>query len=402
MLFGMKLFTKNTPALIPLSDAEVDALQQKFLRGIDARADKIVAQITGADDSLRESVRDFILLATRLKLVDYSDKAITAYAQNGLDALKAAYAQAQDIPDAEIKRAELLEQFGENFRIPVDKSTGAVALSPDQETNMWLAQRSRREIAAVAQTFGDKERLYFKLETKPSATQATLAAFLQGSGFTITDYKNGFCTDAIGKQQFRIGKLLRQLGEETLLDAFMNDAARHDGLLMVVSRNAKDITFMSTNRGWGSCMSALGLSFEYTAEDVRQGSLVAYLISPNDPEINNPLARIALRPFDNLTRRQTAYRAFNEGDTMSGLFNLLAEKLERKKTHVPRTILLAEKPYGFQNDIFEKTVDAFLQTHINNGAAGTFKIRQGVYMDGKRELTLRAGRMLNVKMKSVF
>lgn len=77
-------------------------------------------------------------------------------------------------------------------------------------------------------------------------------------------------------------------------------------LMIVVSRKAEDIAGMSTDRRWKSCMELPGYdknkmfggSFHSRLfYDIKLGTLVAYLIRKDDKEIEDPLARIAIKPM---------------------------------------------------------------------------------------------------------
>jgi hypothetical protein len=81
---------------------------------------------------------------------------------------------------------------------------------------------------------------------------------------------------------------------------------------IVISRAAEDIAGMSTDRRWTSCMhlpgyinskgelTEGGMHYDILENDVRLGTLVAYLIDKEDydkKEIDNPWARIAIKPW---------------------------------------------------------------------------------------------------------
>ena len=81
---------------------------------------------------------------------------------------------------------------------------------------------------------------------------------------------------------------------------------------VVISRLAEDIAGMSTDRRWTSCMHLPGYTtskgeltkggayYDILEDDIRLGTLVAYLIDKEDydkKEIDNPWARIAIKPW---------------------------------------------------------------------------------------------------------
>ncbi|MDE2337611.1 MAG: hypothetical protein KGL10_09895, partial [Alphaproteobacteria bacterium] len=234
-------------------------------------------------------------------------------------------------------------------------------------------------IAAVAVLFGDEERIYLRLNgtEEESETQQCIAAYLEEKGYRITDYGGGYATDAAGRQQFRIGKLLK--GEADLYAAFCNDSSRTLGrLLVVVSRNAMDIALMSTGRAWSSCMGSGGFNWPYVPRDVSEGALVTYLISEKDPDILNPLARILLLPFREKMKKP-------------GLLARAAQKVFGRKSAeaAPQQIYLANKAYGLHNESFIKTVDDFVESTFNGGKTGRFFIADGLYPDMLTHIVVR-------------
>ena len=80
-------------------------------------------------------------------------------------------------------------------------------------------------------------------------------------------------------------------------------------LIIVISRHPYDVIGMSTDRNWKSCMLLPGYDekkpqggeyYDRLEYDVKEGTLVAYLIEDADKNINNPVARIAIKPFKNV------------------------------------------------------------------------------------------------------
>lgn len=76
--------------------------------------------------------------------------------------------------------------------------------------------------------------------------------------------------------------------------------------LVVISRDPYDIAGMSTDRRWKSCMRLPkhrnddgGQYRYYVMADLLEGTLIAYLIEKNDRDIDNPYARVLIKPFIN-------------------------------------------------------------------------------------------------------
>lgn len=230
------------------------------------------------------------------------------------------------------------------------------------------AAGERQDPERVKSVFGDEERLYLKGPAEIESTAKTeIAKALLDKGYSILDYREGKATDSRQKQQYKIGKLLADTPD--LLKKFMDDPARtQDKLMVVVSRNAEDIARMSTNREWTSCMNAKdGERWSFVPEAVRQGALVAYLVSENDVDINSPLARVTIVPFQD-----------KKGRTVYGV----------------------EKPYGLVNDAFLETINAFVERELNaEPVEGRFHIRQGVYNDLLPPTIYRRNDLLGEVMK---
>ena len=122
--------------------------------------------------------------------------------------------------------------------------------------------------------------------------------FVQDKGYEISDYKAGLASK--NNRVIKIGKLLDDPEIKKLYD---NDPARQAQAEyeVVISRHPYDIAGMSTDRGWTSCMNLKdGSNKEYVALDVKEGTLVAYLIKKGDRDIKRPVARIAIKPFVNV------------------------------------------------------------------------------------------------------
>ncbi len=98
----------------------------------------------------------------------------------------------------------------------------------------------------------------------------------------------------------RIGKLLNKLGEERLLQTYNrskeNTLKNVNDLQVVISRHPYDIIGMSTDRGWTTCHDLNderygGKHLRNITKNLRNGSLVAYVIRKSDRNINDPISR---------------------------------------------------------------------------------------------------------------
>ena len=139
--------------------------------------------------------------------------------------------------------------------------------------------------------------------------------YLQDKGYEIQNYVSGIAKKINNKQNIKIGKLLADNPE--LKNIFDNDPQRAlsktGDKLVVISRHPYDISSQSTGRGWTSCMNLIdGSNNNYVLEDIKEGTLIAYLIKADDKNITNPISRILIKPFVN-TNNPKDVALFAEG-----------------------------------------------------------------------------------------
>ena len=132
--------------------------------------------------------------------------------------------------------------------------------------------------------------------------------------FSIETYRRGILTK-VAPESVSIGKILSGGVKGGVIDAsilkkYMNDPARvsvevsdadrayNDKLMIVISRHPDDIGSMSFDRRWNNCMNFdLGQFRSLIPIEIVEGTLVAYLIRANDQKIEDPYARILIKPF---------------------------------------------------------------------------------------------------------
>jgi hypothetical protein len=199
-----------------------------------------------------------------------------------------------------------------------------------EEYREQVEQAARSNPFPFKDWFDANGRTYIPFQSEEAAIDEDVAGVLADEGSDITDYRGGYCQQ--GKRVFRISKILNQAKQKALqevqvkfnngeiydlereiaemtefydgvINNFVNSAFRvskeQAAFNIVISQNPHDVAQMSTGRGWTSCME---LGKEHTKDvfcEVAEGGLVAYLIRFDDPEIQNPLARIAIRRFVN-------------------------------------------------------------------------------------------------------
>lgn len=140
----------------------------------------------------------------------------------------------------------------------------------------------------------------------PEHAPTEISNHLLNHGYSVSDYRAGFATDKHGRD-VKIGKVLEKTkAHPDIIKKFVNDKQReastiHNDLQVVISRHPHQIAGMSTDRGWTSCMNmAGGENKHYLPRDVLHGTHVAYLTHKGDNEAKKPVARIALKPFEEL------------------------------------------------------------------------------------------------------
>ena len=142
-----------------------------------------------------------------------------------------------------------------------------------------------------------QSRIYFPLpgSKEPSFARQVVESYLQKQGYTVTDYSGGYATDAEGKQQYKIGKILAAK-DPVLQDEFDHDRSRFlDNYAIVLTDDIEDIMKMTTARAWRSCMRIDGSQKKSPIDDAGMDTVVAYLIKRSDPDIRAPLARASLK-----------------------------------------------------------------------------------------------------------
>lgn len=182
---------------------------------------------------------------------------------------------------------------------------------------------------------------------------------LRQNGFEVpsfNEYKAGYATDRHGRIT-SIGKALnKSKASPELKQKFENDPDRqtsqtsHGDLRVAITHHPHQVAGMSTDRGWTSCMHMYdGCNANYLEKDIKHGTHAAYLVHKDDKNIENPIARIAIKPFTS-ERGHTILRP-------------------------------EEKTYGTGNSAFEHTVREWTNTHFPMREDSTYHIHGDVYQD---------------------
>lgn len=207
----------------------------------------------------------------------------------------------------------------------------------------------------------DTYRIYIplnKLATEHTDAPKPIVDAVTSLGWQVEDYRAGIAVDKTGKRRIRIGKLLAK--HPVLQKQFNEDKSRasYKGKhIICISRHPYDIAGASTDRGWVSCMHLVdGSNKSYVADEVRIGTIVAYLIEEHDKNIKNPTARVLIKPF------------YKEDDySRSGKPLLIADK----------------KAYGTPTAGFVESVQKWLDRNINkHSTEGLYELHEASYDDG--------------------
>ena len=172
-------------------------------------------------------------------------------------------------------------------------------------------------------------------------------------GYKIKDYRQGVATDKYNRD-VKIGKILNKNNQPELLDKFNNNKNRKASqgkYNIVISRHPHDVAGMSTDRGWTSCTNMEGGAEKHTLRhDIQKGTHVAYLVHEHVKEIKNPVARIALRPYQGTSTKHKIIRpdTVTYGDGNQGFKNSVHKWTEQ---HFPLKELVYRKIEGpYQDD----------------------------------------------------
>lgn len=221
---------------------------------------------------------------------------------------------------------------------------------------------------ATASRRGD--RIYFPYDISPEQHQ--IEAALENTPYRIKDYKAGIATDGYGRD-VRLGKVLQKLKKSFLLDLYSDDQTRLDdasSMRLVFSKHPYDIATMSSGRRWSSCMSLLSPTGEVQSEtevlvgrDIKQGVFVCYLIRATDTNIQNPLARLLMKPYvrvlpdDFQAKRSPSASQRDDEDVV---------------------YLVANQRYGLASSSFRDSVLDIIH-QVQPERYGTFKLSKSLY-----------------------
>lgn len=199
---------------------------------------------------------------------------------------------------------------------------------PDDRAKAWLdAFFERVKLQPDAKVSHNGHRIYFPfaLEAK-DIDLGTQQLHYNAEAYEISDMVKSYLMDELnidvkewdylhGKYKYEIqtqrGPKLKEMSigksikkNKKLTDLFASDPLRLSANLadkkleIVLSNHSYDLAGMSTDRNWTSCMDiAWGKNAKWIKEDIKWGTVIAYLIDSKDENINAPLGRICIKPY---------------------------------------------------------------------------------------------------------
>jgi hypothetical protein len=205
--------------------------------------------------------------------------------------------------------------------------------------------------------FDDKWRIYLDLISTDSDIYHYVEMALEDNGYYIVDYHKNIAGKEGDKRPFKIGKLLQRFSPSLKPEYDIDkDKALSTDHKIVISRHPYDIIGMTTGREWNSCMDIEnGMNKRYVNEDIKQGTLIAYVIDKDDTNINKPINRLLIKPFTD-----------KEGHTILDIDHKVYKAEGIKEIS------------GFRD-----VVSTWLATKQEKKSKSLYRLNNGIYPDGK-------------------
>lgn len=212
----------------------------------------------------------------------------------------------------------------------------------------------------------------------------------------VIDYNKYIQDKSKEVRTVKIGQILQRLKNDKLGLAFTSDEKRkvltsteREDLMVVISRHPYDIAGSDTDRDWTNCMTIGtsksnrltllmneledakksgdldkinklkekikgykkdGENVEYLIHEVKEGSLISYLIKSSDRNIESPIGVLNIKPFIG-----------NKGEI---------------------SLFSSAEMYGIQRPEFKKTVDNILNKYFNiSSSSSYFRVNKKVHPD---------------------
>lgn len=260
------------------------------------------------------------------------------------------------------------------------------------------------ELAEFTKKNGD--RLYFK--SFEMENEDFIYDYLINKGFEIQNYKENQAYDVKNDRPIKITKVLTNIGQFDnyaldLLKQYNNEASksielrgkRVDGTkYIVLSKDSLDIAEMSTGRKWTSCTNVYdGGNKDYVSYDIYEGTFIAYLINKDDIEIEDPDARILIKPYYDVSDINSIYYFTEDkvyGEAPSSFLktiNTIIEKVQPIKK--PITLKLIDTLYC-DNESYRKRIKGieenpnskeYLELYLENIGVKDYRINEDMSVD---------------------
>ena len=181
--------------------------------------------------------------------------------------------------------------------------------SPEAEAKILQVFNNLKSLPNARQI--DKRGWRISFPYAEDSTESEIDLILKRYNFRIKDYENNLAIDIKNNRDIYLTKALsmvskKEPGAKDLIDRYVDikskNAINKDENLMIVFSSAKyDLTGMSTGREWRSCMNLIdGQNKRYVEIDIKEGTIICYLTTTNDINLNNPLGRVLIKPHLNM------------------------------------------------------------------------------------------------------
>lgn len=185
------------------------------------------------------------------------------------------------------------------------------------------------------------KRVVTTKDTKNTAYKM-VTGILSRRGYKVVDYIKNKAEDEYGRVT-KITKLLSKHDEDGVLQMYNNDESRkssnrvESNYYFAFSTHQYDIAGASTDRDWTSCMNLYtGGMGKYIRHDIKQGTIVCYLISDDDFNIEDPIARAFIKPYVSIEDINEVYYHPDKfyGNSPSGMYSELKSIIEEVQGEV--------------------------------------------------------------------
>ena len=195
--------------------------------------------------------------------------------------------------------------------IKTKRTEGALAL-----INKVFDKLKNLPNAKVLDRRGDR----ISLPYSEDSLEQRIKEFLLKYEYTIKNYQNNKAVNTrnpgqetkitsalsfITKTAFKLDKKDDANQANEFLDLYAaarsKDATNMGSKIIVFSKHPYDIAGMTYGRSWPSCMHLItGLRKEFVKVDIEKGTVIAYLTTPNDTNLENVLGRVLIKPYANI------------------------------------------------------------------------------------------------------